>query len=175
MKIKDNAFVSMDYVLTLDSGEVADKSEEGIPLCFIFNSNQIIGGLEKQLSDMETGQTAKITVEADEAYGTVNPELINEIPRENFPEEIEIKPGMIYQADSPSGPFSLQVKEIKDDAVLVDLNHPLAGQRLHFEVKILEVREATDADREALAASCGCGCSEDESSCGGGCEGHHHH
>lgn len=153
MKIEKNLFVAIEYCLTLDSGEEVDRSRSDNPLSFITGTSQIIPGLEKEIMGMETGDSANITVELDDAYGPPREDLMHEIPRSQFPADADIKPGIKFQAQSPNGPIIILVKTVKDDTVTVDLNHPLAGQRLHFDVKITEVREpsaqelATEAGR----------------------------
>ncbi len=170
MKVQENAFVEIEYNLTLDSGEEVDRSDPDKPLGFIFGSNQIIPGLEKKLVGMEAGKSAKLVVEPEEGYGPRQKELERELPRKNFPEDMEIEIGMVFQAHTPQGPTNLRVLAVKDDVVTVDFNHPLAGERLTFDVKVISVRKATEEEIEAMAASCqpgGGGCSPDCcSSCG---------
>lgn len=146
MKIKENAFVAIDYTLTTDDGNVVDSSNGGAPLGFVFGKNMIIPGLEKALEGMEVGQEAKVKVSAADGYGEVRDELIQELPRKNFPEDVDIQPGMMFQANTPHGPMSFKVSDVKDDSIVADLNHPLAGQNLNFDIKVAEVREATDED-----------------------------
>lgn len=164
MNIADRTFVSIDYVLTIDSGEEVDRSEEGRPLGFVCGAGQIIPGLDNQLRGMKAGDKAKITIEADDAYGPVREELFKEIPLDQFPDDEEIKPGMVFQAQGPQGPVTIVVKELIDDKALVDFNHPMAGQRLHFDVTVVEVREPT---QEELFRACqeGCSCSGEPSDC----------
>lgn len=166
MKIQDEALVAINYKLTIDSGEVVDESEEGEPIVFIHNTGAIIPGLDDQLKGMEAGQTVQLTVESDDAYGASKEELVQEVPRSNFPEDIDIEPGSVFQASGPHGPMAFRVVAVTDDVVKADFNHPLAGQRLHFDVEIVEVREATEDEKKALTHSCDpheCG------SCGGEC------
>jgi FKBP-type peptidyl-prolyl cis-trans isomerase SlyD len=172
MNISEKVFVAFDYRLTLDSGEEIDKSPEGQPLGFITGSGQIIPGLEEKMMGMAVGNRAKISVEPENAYGLVNPDLLQEIRRDQFPDDIDIKPGMTFQSHGPQGPMLIKVKEIiGNDTVVIDLNHPLAGERLHFDINIAEVRLLTAEEAEGLFSSCGCGCESDhESECGsGGC------
>jgi FKBP-type peptidyl-prolyl cis-trans isomerase SlyD len=172
MNIKENVFVSFDYKLTLDSGEEVDKSPSGEPLGFITGSGQIIPGLEKEMMGMSAGDSVNISVEPEEAYGMVNPELFQEVKREQFPADMEIKPGMTFQSQGPHGPMIINVSEIKDeDTVIIDLNHPLAGKRLNFDINITEVRDLTPVEAASLSSGCGCGCeSEEDAGCGsGGC------
>ncbi|MGD9160779.1 MAG: peptidylprolyl isomerase [Desulfobacteraceae bacterium] len=159
MNIKENVFVSFDYCLTLDSGEEVDKSPAGQPLGFITGASQIIPGLEKEMMGMSVGDSVKISVEPENAYGLVNPELFQEVKREQFPADMEIKPGMTFQSQGPQGPMTINVSEIKDEnTVIIDLNHPLAGKRLHFDVNITEVRDLTPEEAAGLSSGCGCGC-----------------
>ena len=145
MKIEDKKFVAIDYVLTVD-GEMVDKSHEDRPLGFVMGANQIIPGLEKRIMGMEKGDSANISVPSDEGYGEIRQELIQELPRENFPDDVEIEPGMVFQAQTPHGMMSFRISEVAEETVKADLNHPLAGKDLSFEVKIAEVRDATEDD-----------------------------
>ncbi|MBI5534964.1 MAG: peptidylprolyl isomerase [Deltaproteobacteria bacterium] len=164
MKIQNNSFVAVQYTLTLDSGEVADKSEPNEPLCFLQGAGMILPGFEKNLDGLEVGQSVKFTVEAEDGYGKRSDEMIIEVPRSRFPDDVELKPGMMFAG--PGG-RSFSVAEVAGDTVKVDANHPLAGERLHFDVKVQEVREATEEDLEAFGGG----------GCGSGCEscGHHGH
>ncbi len=158
MKIttEPHSYVAIDYSLTLDSGEEVDKTEPDKPLSFITGLGQVIPGLEKQLLGLEAGNAKKIIVEAEDAFGPVNQELIQEIPLSNFPDKQKVEPGMSFQAQGPSGPLMLKIQSVNDDTATVNLNHPMAGERLNFDVKVLEVRESTAAEL-AAANSCGCG------------------
>lgn len=159
MNIKEKVFVAFDYCLTLDSGEEIDKSPSGQPLGFITGAGQIIPGLEKEMMGMSVGDSVKISVESEDAYGPVNPELFQEVKREQFPADLEIKPGMTFQSQGPQGPMVINIKEMKDeDTVIIDLNHPLAGKRLHFDVKVTDVRDLTPEETAGLSSGCGCGC-----------------
>jgi FKBP-type peptidyl-prolyl cis-trans isomerase SlyD len=168
MKVEDRQYVSIDYTLSLDSGEVVDRSTPGEPLGFLLGSGQIIAGLEKGLKGMEAGQSAKISVEPEEGYGIPNPSLIRDIPRENFPDDLKLEIGMGFEVKGPHGPVSFRVKEVGDEAVVADFNHPLAGQRLHFDVTVSEVREPRAEELASLMAGSSCA-PEDCGSCGGGC------
>jgi len=173
MNIADKLYVAIEYTLTLESGQEIDKSPSGQPLGFIAGTGQIIPGLEKALMGRAAGDNAKIIVEPEDAYGPVNDSLFQEIPKSQFPGDVEIKPGMAFEAQGPRGPFMITVATINDnDTVTVDLNHPMAGKQLHFDVNVVEVREPTAEELAQAAAqmSSGCGCGSDESdSCGPGC------
>ena len=168
MKITENSFVAIEYCLTIDSGEEVDRSRAGNPLSFIAGTGQIIPGLEKELMGMEAGDSANITVEPDDAYGPAREDLLHIVPRSQFPADVDIKPGIRLQAQSPNGPIIIAVKTVEEDTVTVDLNHPLAGQRLHFDVRVVEVREPSAQELANVAG--GCNCSSDSSdNCSPGC------
>lgn len=174
MLIDEKSYVAIDYRLTLASGEEIDSSPGGQPFGFITGAGQVIPGLEKGLMGKTAGDQAKIVIEPEDGYGPVNENLFQDIPKSQFPDDCEIEPGMTFQAQGPHGPIMLTVKEINDDdSVTVDLNHPLAGQRLHFDVKVMEVREPSAEELAAVenqAAGCGCGCgTQDRSDCGSSC------
>lgn len=173
MNIADKLYVAFDYKLTLDSGEKVDSSSEGQPLGIITGSGQIIPGLEKAMMGRTVGDSVKISFEPEEAYGQVNPELYQDVPRNQFPGDMELQPGMTFQAQGPQGPMVINIKEIKDEnTVVIDLNHPLTGKKLHFDVNIVEVREPTAEELSGLSSGCNCDCSaEEQAGCGtkGGC------
>ena len=105
-----------------------------------------------------------VTVPPEDGYGAVQKELVQEMPRERFPEDVELTQGMIFQAETPHGMVNFQVAEVTDEAIVADFNHPLAGKTLHFDIKVAEVRESTEEDRKALSGHeacddgcCGCG------------------
>lgn len=144
MKIGPRKVVAMDYTLSLDSGEVVDSSEGKTPLEFVFGTGEVIPGLEQELEGLEEGAEKKVTLSPQDGYGERNPAMILVLPVDRFPQEIELEVGMILYARGPDGqtlPF--RVVEIKEGLATIDFNHPLAGENLHFHVKIRGVREAT--------------------------------
>jgi len=175
MNIADKLYVEIDYTLTLESGQEIDKSPAGQPLGFIAGTGQIIPGLEKALIGKTAGDNAKIVVEPEDAYGPVKDDLFQDIPRSQFPNDVEVKPGMAFEAQGPRGPFMITVAKINDnDTITVDLNHPMAGKQLHFDVSVVEVREPTAEELAQVAASmsAGCGCGSGDpgaDTCGPGC------
>jgi len=165
VKIADKTWVAIDYSLKLDSGEEIDKSEPGKPLAFVYSAGQVIPGLEKELLGQEAGYETEFTVDAENGYGEPRQELIREIPRDRLPQDVDLKPGLAFQAEGPQGAIPFTIAEVKGDTVTIDMNHPLCGENLHFKVKVVEVRQATD---EEIAASAGCG-EESCAGCGGTC------
>ena len=175
MNIAENMYVAIEYTLTLDSGQEIDKSPAGQPLGFITGTGQIIPGLEKALMGRTAGDNAKLVVAPEDAYGPVKDNLFQDIPKSQFPDDVDVKPGMAFEAQGPRGPFMITVAKVNDnETVTVDLNHPMAGKELHFDVNVVEVRDPTAGELAQAAASfssgCGCGCgSDDTDACGSGC------
>ena len=175
MEIAEKSYVAIDYKLTLDSGQEIDESPAGQPLGFITGFGQVIPGLEKALMGRVAGDSAQLVIKPEEAYGPVRDDLFQEVPKSQFPGDIELKPGMNFEAQSPRGPMLITVSKINDnDTITVDLNHPMAGKQLHFDVNVVEVREPTPEELQQLQAQsqagCGCGGGETEpSGCGPGC------
>jgi len=165
--VQNDAFVTIDYTLTLDSGEVVDKSEPGSPLGFIVGSGQIIPGLESALSGKSAGESFSVKIAAADGYGDVDEEMFQTMPRKNFPKDAELEADMMFQAQTPHGPVSFRVKEVSEEEVVVDFNHPLAGEVLNFDVKVVEVRKATEEDLAELHAAHGCDGSHSCSGCHG--------
>jgi len=167
MQVEDKVYVSIDYKLTLDNGEEIDKSTEGQPFGFIVGGGQIIPGLEKELMGRTTGDRFQVTIEPEEAYGHPREDLFQDLPKSQFPDDVEVKSGMTFQAQGPNGPLMISVVEVQDENVRVDLNHPLAGRRLQFDVLINEVRQPTEAEHQKVFCS-GCA-SGQEGGCAPGC------
>lgn len=161
MIVADNMFVAIDYRLSLGSGEEVDRSPEGKPLGFVVGTGRIIPGLESALMGRAAGDTAQITLEPEDAYGPVDPGLFKEVPMDKFPEGADVEPGMAFEAHGPRGPVRITVAKINDDdTVTVDLNHPMAGKQLIFDVTVVEVREPRAEELSQLSAGCACGTSQ---------------
>ncbi len=147
MEINKNSFVEINYTGKLKkNGMIFDTSEGKEPLSFIFGKNMIIPGLEEELVGMKKGDKKTIEVSKEKAYGNYNENAIQEIPKTEFPKDIELKKGTNLVAQTPYGPIPIVIKEVKDESVLVDFNHPLAGKDLIFEVEVVNVRDATEDD-----------------------------
>jgi FKBP-type peptidyl-prolyl cis-trans isomerase SlyD len=143
MLIAANKAVSIDYTLTNDAGEVIDSSAGGAPMVYLHGAGNIIIGLEKALEGKSAGEELSVAVEPADAYGEYSAELVAVLGRDMFEGVDQLEVGMQFHASGPDG--SMQIVTIRDvdgDEVTVDGNHPLAGQRLNFQVKIVAVREA---------------------------------
>ena len=137
--IVDGAKVRLEYTVKDGAGKVLDSSKGKAPLTFTQGQHQIIPGLEKALTGMRLGQTKKVTVKPAEGYGVVDPKAQTEVAKEASPPEA-LKVGTKLMARAPSGETRpARVKEIKEKTVVLDLNHPLAGKTLHFDVKVVGV------------------------------------
>ncbi len=134
--------VSFDYTLTDDSGKVVDSSKGREPMHYVHGKGQIIPGLEKELAGMAVGNEKKVTVKPEEAYGPVDPRAFQEIAKEKLPPEA-LKVGTMLMAKGPQGQgVPVRVHEIKENTVIMDFNHPLAGKTLSFDVKITDIKSA---------------------------------
>ncbi len=140
--------VSIDYTLTDEQGNVLDSSDGREPLTYLHGKGQIIPGLERAIEGKEPGEQLQVTVPPQDAYGERNPELMQSVPREQFPEGTEPQVGQKFQVQSPTGARIVTVAEVADDAVVIDANHPLAGRALNFDVTVKEVREPSPEEQQ---------------------------
>jgi len=146
MLIGQNSVVSIDYELTNDAGELLDASPKSQPLTYLHGASNIIAGLENELTGKAVGSQFKVTVPPEQGYGTHQPQLVQTVPRDAFPDPDDIQAGMRFTAQSDNGTLSVVVTGVTDDSVTVDANHPLAGQVLHFSVNVAAVRDATQEE-----------------------------
>ena len=144
MPIQNNKVVTMHYHLTNADGEVLDSSRGSEPLTYLHGAGNIVPGLENALTSLDVGATTLVQLSASEAYGDYNADMVQHVPREQLGEIDDLEVGMRLQAQDPNGQtFVFHVTEIRDDVVVVDANHPLAGVDLTFDIEIVEVRDAT--------------------------------
>ncbi len=144
-QVDKNTVVTFNYTLKdKETGEVLDSSQmHGQPLTILAGKGEIIPGLEERMMGMQVGETKEIEVPAAEAYGEVDQSLIQQAPREYF-QGVELQKGMPLQAQTPEGQIiQMTVVDFDENTVTVDLNHPLAGKDLVFEIEVVNVREAT--------------------------------
>lgn len=143
MQISKHKAVAIEYTLTDNGGTVLDTSEGSEPLLYLHGANNLIPGLEDALEGKTSGEELKVTVEPENAYGNRMEELIQTVPKDRFEDSGNLEVGMRFQASSDHGDTLVTITGISDTDVTVDGNHPLAGQTLNFDVKIVDVREAT--------------------------------
>lgn len=144
MKIAADHAISIHYTLTDDSGNTLDSSHDrGEPLVYLHGYGNIIPGLENALLDRAVGDKLKVSVEAKDAYGERQDAMIQTVPREAFGEGAELAAGMQFQAETDGGVQMFTITAVDGDNITIDANHPLAGNRLHFDVEVTDVRAAS--------------------------------
>ncbi len=148
MKIAQEKVVSIHYTLKNAEGSVLDSSSGSDPLAYLHGAGNIIPGLESALEGKEAGEKLAVTVEPGQGYGDRDERLVQDVPRAAFKDVQELAPGMQFQAQGPQGTRLVVVTQVAEEMVTVDANHPLAGQTLHFEVEVAEVRDATAEELE---------------------------
>jgi FKBP-type peptidyl-prolyl cis-trans isomerase SlyD len=146
LNVQDGHVVSMDYVLHID-GELIDESEAGDPLEFIQGQGHIIPGLEKALYGLAIGDTRSLKISAEEGYGEIDQDAFVDLPRDQFPGDIPMEVGTNLQLQHQDGSMmQARIDEVGEDIVRLDFNHPLAGKNLHFDIKIVALRPATEEE-----------------------------
>lgn len=144
MQIANNTAVSINYVLKGDDGKVIDESSDG-QFTFLIGAQNIIPGLENALQGKAAGDSFEVSIEPQDAYGVMDPAKVQTVPKTAFPEGTDIQVGMQFHGASPNGdPVVVTVSAIEGDDVVIDGNHALADQTLHFTVDVVEVRAATE-------------------------------
>jgi FKBP-type peptidyl-prolyl cis-trans isomerase SlyD len=172
MAIETNQIVSIEYEVR-DGNTVVDSNVGGAPLVFMFGKGQIIPGLESGIMNMSIGEKGDVLVKPEDAYGEYNEEAQQQIPKDQFA-GIELEIGMtLYGQGEDGGTVQVIVKEIAEDNVTIDFNHPLAGKELMFTVTLNDVRDATaeeamtgipaenmhdDSEHCGSGGGSGCGC-----------------
>ncbi len=149
LMIGKHSVVALNYTLKNDDGDVVDSSEGREPLAYLHGANNLIPGLEKELEGKTEGAKFNTSIAPDEAYGEIREELIQTIDKSMFQGVESIEPGMTFVAQGEGGQQQqVRVTEVSGEQVTVDANHPMAGQTLHFEVEVMEVRDATPQEIE---------------------------
>jgi len=146
MQIANDTAVFIHYTLTNDAGEVIDSSQGDDPLAYIHGHGNIVPGLERALVDKNPGDKFDLKVAADDGYGERRSDRVQDVPRTAFDPGAEIKPGMRFQAQGPSGSMIVTVTNVASDKVTVDANHPLAGENLNFAIEVVSVRPCTQQE-----------------------------
>ena len=144
MQITKHTAVSIDYTLKGDDGNIIDQSSDG-QFVFLAGAHNIIPGLESALEGKSAGDELDVSIEPADAYGEIDPARVQTVKREAFPEGVEIQVGMQFHGASPDGhPVVVTVASIDGDDIVIDGNHALAGRTLHFSVKVVDVRAASE-------------------------------
>jgi len=152
MAVSDGKQVSLEYTLTLEDKSKIDSNVGKEPLVYTQGAHEIIPGLEKQVAGLKVGDSKRIEVSPAEGYGEVDPARKQEVEKTRIPEDAR-KVGAKLTGQGPQGqPIFAQVTEVKDTTVVLDMNHPLAGKKLIFDIKVLKVEDAPPSKVEMPAA-----------------------
>ncbi len=146
MPVAPDSVVTIHYTLKDDAGTVLDSSSSDAPLTYLHGHGNIIPGLEKELAGKNAGDALTVTVAPAEGYGEYDERLVQSVPRRTLRGIKDIQPGMRLHAQTAEGARTVTVTRVLGDMVTLDGNHPLAGKSLHFEVRIEEVRPATEEE-----------------------------
>ena len=140
--VMDGAVISLQYTLSGEDGETIESNKGQKPLKYTQGAKQIIPGLEKAVAGMKVGEEKRVEVKPEDGYGPVNDKAFHEFPKEKIPAE-SLKVGAVLIATGPRGQsIPARVHQIKEKTVVVDMNHPMAGKTLVFDVKILDIQAA---------------------------------
>lgn len=142
--IEKGKVVGFAYHLRNNQGETLDQSQE--PMEYLHGYMNIIPGLEKEMEGLTIGDKKTVVVPPAEAYGEYDEKLVYEVPRTNFPPDEDLVPGMQFRAETEQGAVSLFVQEVVGENVIMNGNHPLAGETLNFDVEVHTIREATSEE-----------------------------
>lgn len=148
LRVADNVVVGIDYKLHLDDGELVDHSDTDAPLEYLHGHGNIIPGLEQALNGLQLGEEKDVSITPENGYGDYDEEAHQQVPISAFPDDFKLEPGMeIHMQDSETGQvLQAYVVEVRPEGALLDLNHPLAGETLNFQVKIASLRTATSEE-----------------------------
>jgi FKBP-type peptidyl-prolyl cis-trans isomerase SlpA len=150
IQVKENNTVKVNYTGKLADGQVFDSSEGKEPIEFTLGQGQIIPGFEKGLIDMKLKEKKTITIVKEEAYGIVNDALIQEVQKSELPQDMTPEVGMGLVSKTPDGrEMNLVVVEVKEETIVIDGNHPLAGKDLIFDLEVLEIKD-TETETEIV-------------------------
>lgn len=174
MKITKDTVATLSYTVTETNGKVVGRTEPGEPVTALIGHRFLIKGLEEALEGHEKGDEFAITLEPKDSYGERDEKLVQTIDRALFG-DFPIAVGNVFEADSNNGPMAVVIKEIRDNEVVVDGNHPLSGKILNFLIVVEDVREATEEEIKHCHAHVGGHCPSEGHEHGHCCCGHHHH
>lgn len=176
MKVEANKMVAVDYRLTVD-GKIADQSQPGKPLEFICGTGMLLPKFEAAIMGKEPGENVAFTLEPKDGYGEFIADAVVDLPKNIFmvdgklAEDILFVGSQVPMSDAQGNRMMGVVKEVGDETVKMDFNHPMAGKTLNFEVEVVSVRDVTPEDLQGG----GCGCGDEGCGCDGDCDGGHCH
>ena len=148
MKIEKGKAATFHYSLTNDAGDTIDSTHGQQPMGYLHGHSNLMPGLENALTDKEQGEKFKVSLQPEEAFGPHREDQVQQVPKDQFDNPDGLAPGVHLQVTSPQGSQIVTVVSVTETAVTVDFNHPLAGKTLHFDIEVLEVRDATAEELE---------------------------
>lgn len=162
MIIEKNKVVSIDYVLTNENGDVLDSTENQDPLVYLHGAGNLISGLEAELEGQAVKSRIRTNIAPKDAYGEYDEKLVQTVPLSSMPNSEHIKEGAQFQIDTSQGPKIASITKVENGEFTLDLNHPLAGIALNFDVQVVDIRDATEEEIEkGHIHTEGCGCGHD--------------
>ncbi|HSH43584.1 MAG TPA: FKBP-type peptidyl-prolyl cis-trans isomerase [Arenicellales bacterium] len=138
--ITEGSKVSLEYTLNIEGGETVDSNAGQDPLVYTQGNSEIIPALEEELNGLSVGDEKQVTLEPDQAYGSVDPDAFREVPLEQIPEEARQEGQLLVMQDQQGNQQQIRLSEIREDTALLDLNHPLAGKTLQFDVRVVDIQ-----------------------------------
>jgi len=144
MSIGKNKVVTINYTLKDEKGMVIDTTENNPPFSYLSGNHQILPGLEEKIEEMIIGSSKNVVLEPKDAYGEYKDDAVQKVSKNEFPKDTDLQKGMSFIANTPDGkqmPFYIQ--EVEGEDITIDFNHPLAGKKLEFDVKLVDIRDAT--------------------------------
>ncbi|MFZ5573361.1 MAG: FKBP-type peptidyl-prolyl cis-trans isomerase [Thermodesulfobacteriota bacterium] len=162
-KVEKGLFVSVDYTGTLQNGDIFDSSRGRHPLEVEIGAGHLIKGFEAALMGMSLNEKKRFTLAPEEAYGHKNEEYLHTFDRSEIPPEITPEVGETVALTSPDGhEIPARIAQVDDQRVIVDLNHPLAGESLTFDIQIVGISDTPTQENHGCGCDCGCDCGSDE-------------
>lgn len=161
-KVEKGVCVKITYTGTFDDGKIFDTTDDhgGEPFDFIVGSDMVVPGMDKAVIGMKKGESKKFRLEPAEAYGDRDPNAIEKVPIGEFEGDEKPKAGMFVQLQTNTGHIIIaEILDVNDKEVTIDLNHPLAGKPLNFDITVVDILDAAES---CAGCSCGCGHQHDE-------------
>lgn len=158
-KVKNDLYISVDYTGTLQNGEVFDSSQSSQPLEVQIGTGQLIEGFERELIGMALNEKKSFTLNPEDAYGQRDESLTRDFARTDFPADLEPQIGMTIALQTPEGRrMPAQVTHLDEKKLSVDLNHPLAGESLTFDIEVVGISETPTQSKSGCGCGSNCGC-----------------
>lgn len=169
MIIEKNKVVSINYILSDDNNDIVETTKQQGPMIYLHGANNILPVLENALEGKSPNSRVRTTVSPKEGYGEYIEEMVQSIPLSGFPNADKVKVGVQFELDTDDGTKIATITKVDEDAFTLDMNHPLAGQTLHFDIEVAAIREASAEEiqnGQIHTHGCGCGGSHEEHTCG---------